>query len=431
MVQLKTEQWFKPDNAGIIFSALTSKHLINTFRLSVTLKEPVQLDKLQESLKEITPYFPGFQVNLKRGFFWHFFERCKQFPRVELDGQEPCIFFNAKRRGSFPFRIRIYHCRIALEVSHAITDGTGAIEFLNSLTCRYLEKRYQLPINCIEKLSSQQLDPAYWEDSFSKYYKGKFHEPHKEPKAFQLPFPNAKGQHYWITTGYINSQELYKIAKSHGVSVGVYLTSVYLYTLQDLQEELHQSGYGKKKPIRLDFPVNLRTLFPSKTRHNFFLPLHPVIYPALGHYTFEEIIHEVQCLVKLQLTPKYFMPMIGRNVAAAKQQFLKHIPLFIKAPVMRKIYRQNALQATSGSISNLGRVQIGESYQKYIEHYDFIPSYPNSRGVSCGIISYQNVCAITFGKSIQETLVERNFFGFLVRAGCQLKIDSNQAERAS
>ena len=42
------------------------------------------------------------------------------------------------KKGTFPFRVRAFQNRIAVEFHHSLTDGTGAITFLRALVGEYL-----------------------------------------------------------------------------------------------------------------------------------------------------------------------------------------------------------------------------------------------------------------------------------------------------
>lgn len=132
-------RWHKLDNTGKIFPLIANENLSNVFRISVTLKEEVNPELLQQALNEVLPWFEGFQVKLKRGFFWYYFEHNKRTPYIERESTYPCRYIAPKSNNLFLFRVSYYERRINLEVFHAITDGMGAVNFLRELTYRYLQ----------------------------------------------------------------------------------------------------------------------------------------------------------------------------------------------------------------------------------------------------------------------------------------------------
>ena len=78
-------------------------------------------------------------MQLKAGFFWYYFESNPAAPLVMADLKYPCMDMSFKKDGVFPFRVKAYKNRIAVEFSHILTDGMGAISFLKALVAEYLQ----------------------------------------------------------------------------------------------------------------------------------------------------------------------------------------------------------------------------------------------------------------------------------------------------
>jgi hypothetical protein len=67
----QVSDWYKLDNAGKIFPAVSTKKETNTFRVQMILKEEVDKDLLQLAADAVLERFPMFKVRLKNGFFWN------------------------------------------------------------------------------------------------------------------------------------------------------------------------------------------------------------------------------------------------------------------------------------------------------------------------------------------------------------------------
>ena len=67
--------WLKLDNAALIYPALLSKKIAAMFRLSVSLKENIDLNTLNMALINIMNRFPTFNFQLKEGLFWCYFDK--------------------------------------------------------------------------------------------------------------------------------------------------------------------------------------------------------------------------------------------------------------------------------------------------------------------------------------------------------------------
>lgn len=88
--------------------------------------------------------FPGFNVSLRSGMFWHYLEPSGTAPRVTPENLPICYGLHAGPQ-SVLFRVSYYRRRINVEVSHMISDGRGALEFLKALLGAYVAERYGLP----------------------------------------------------------------------------------------------------------------------------------------------------------------------------------------------------------------------------------------------------------------------------------------------
>ena len=60
-------RWEQLDNTAHIFPVIAGERLSNVYRVSVTLEEPVDPEKLQQALDMVLPRFDGFNVRLRKG----------------------------------------------------------------------------------------------------------------------------------------------------------------------------------------------------------------------------------------------------------------------------------------------------------------------------------------------------------------------------
>ena len=68
------KRWRRLDNTAKIFPVIANEQMSQVFRISVTLKEPVDPDILPQALEDILPQIRNFRVKLRRGLFWYYFE---------------------------------------------------------------------------------------------------------------------------------------------------------------------------------------------------------------------------------------------------------------------------------------------------------------------------------------------------------------------
>ena len=164
-------KWDKLDNTANLFPVIAGEDMTNVYRISVTLKEEINPQKLQEALDIILPKFGGFNVRLRQGVFWYYFEENgKRAPKVRKEDDYPCRFIVQNKNRSYMFRVTYYDNRINLEVFHVLTDGMGGINFIKELTYQYLRLAHpELKARVGDSLSSET--SLNREDSFLKNYK--------------------------------------------------------------------------------------------------------------------------------------------------------------------------------------------------------------------------------------------------------------------
>lgn len=60
-------QWYRLDNAGILYSALQREEYSAIYRFSALMTEPVRPAALQNAIDRVLPRFPSFAVRIRRG----------------------------------------------------------------------------------------------------------------------------------------------------------------------------------------------------------------------------------------------------------------------------------------------------------------------------------------------------------------------------
>ena len=82
-------RWDKLDNTAHLFPSIAGESMTNVYRISVTLKEEVQVEFLQQALDMILPKFDGFNLRMRTGVFWYYFEEFRMHQTQILIRQLP------------------------------------------------------------------------------------------------------------------------------------------------------------------------------------------------------------------------------------------------------------------------------------------------------------------------------------------------------
>ena len=416
-------KWFPIDNAGIFYPSIISDRVTTVFRLSVTVDHPIKVNKLQKALDLSLKYYPLFNVHCRSGFFWYYFEENKKRLLITQDSLYPCRKIPIKKKGVHPIQIKAFHNRISLEVSHSITDGTGAFIFLKHLIHQYfIELGYNIEI---EERTNKIRDLEI-EDSYKKYFKPEIPPPRKSDKAFHVPWKSERKDVYNIITGYSPADKVKNVAKSYGVSITEYLLGVLGLSLQKIFHSMPKKCQRRySKPFRLMVPIDLRKLFPSQTLRNFFLSIEPSFDPELGEFTFEEILKIIHHFMQVEVNEKYISRQISRNIRGQMES--KLIPLFMKTLILKSLYTKLGEGKYSTSISNMGIVNFDPLIESHIKKVEFIPPPSALCKIKVGVITHNNKMGITFGSVVKETQLEQLFFSKLVKDGIPVDIDTNRS----
>lgn len=82
--------------------------------------------------------YPLFQAVLRKGLFWFYLEHRDIRAVVKQETEPPCSRLYIPDKKSLLFQVTYDKDRINFEVFHALTDGTGAMHFLQELVQNYL-----------------------------------------------------------------------------------------------------------------------------------------------------------------------------------------------------------------------------------------------------------------------------------------------------
>lgn len=419
-----SKQWMRLDNAALIFPAIRRRRWVNAFRVSATLTEPVDPAVLQQAVTELMPRFPSMYVRLRTGLFWYYLEELPAPPTVREDYAYPLTLMQEKELHTCCLRVMYFRDRIAVEFFHSLTDGTGGMVYLKTLTARYLSLRYGLEIPAEEGVLDWREAPKAeeLEDSFFRHSNGVTLNDH-EPNALRLK-GTYEPDFLHLTTGVIPTPDLLEAAHRHGATVTVFLTAVMEETILRWQAESCPDR-RKRKPVKVTVPINLRRLYGSRTLRNFVLTLNPGVDPRMGDYSLEELCRRMAAQLAAEGTPQQMAGRIAANVNPQQMALIRAVPLPIKNLIMGIIYSRRGESKGCINLSNLGPVRLPAAMESWVRRMEFIigtqRSYPNN----CSVASFGGETCINMIRNIRESELERRFFSRLVELGVPVLIESN------
>lgn len=389
----------KLDNSAKAFSVGGKKHT-NTFRLTASLKEKININFLKEAVNKTLKKYPSYKVKLKSGFFWNKLEFNTNKPVVEEDNKK----FDLTKTNDYLFRVTYFNNMINLDACHILTDGLGAIILLKEILSNYLDLKYELKTNK-NKIKNEI---NYIEDEHLKYVNKKLTYKNKninssfliKDKSF-LKF--TKTNHFII-----NLSNLKNKCKKNNVSITEYLTAIYIYAI-------YNSLYDKttNKDITLTVPIDLRRYYNVESFSNFFTSMNIesniVNNPDIS---FDKLLKQISNEYKTKLTDDNIPKYLFRDVKLGTNPVVNLMPLFIKRFFMNNISKY-IVKSTTSTFSNVGPIKLEDKYKKYINN---IVAYANAgkiQRIKCTTCSYENNFIITINSNIENNKFEDEFSNLL------------------
>ncbi len=421
-------RWTPLDNAAKIYPAVRTKNWSNVFRLSATLKEDVDATVLQTALDVTVRRFPVLCARLRRGVFWYYLQQIRRAPSVRDENSYPLSGMYSEEMRECAFRVIVYKKRIAVEMFHSLTDGSGGLVFLKTLVAEYIYQKYGVWIPATDGVLGRLDEPtdAEMEDCFQKYV-GPVTVSRKGTDAWQVRGTPEKDDYIHITCLRVKTSDLVCKAREHNVTVTTFLGAAMMDALQNMQAQ-YVSNPMKRKAVKVQLPVNLRNLFPSTTLRNFALYTTPEVDPRLGHYDFRELCDVVRSTMALEVNPKFMSSMIATNVSSERIFAIRMVPLFIKNIIMKMVFDSVGERKACLSLSNLGLVKLPEEMRPYVDRFDFILGVQSSAPYNCGVVSYEKTTCINFIRNIRESDLEYHFFKVLQGLGLEVEVESNSPQ---
>ena len=419
------KQWYRLDNAALIFPAIIRKNWNNVFRVSVTLKEPVDPETLNRAIAEIRPRFPTWFVRLRTGFFWYYLETIGEAPKAREDFAYPLTHMTRKELKTCCVRFLYYGNRIAVEIFHSVTDGTGGLMLLENLTARYLTLKYGTEIPAEGYIADIREEPKAEEirDCFLSCGAPRTLS-RAEDTAYRLSGTPEPDLFRHLITGIVPTDILKEKARERGVTVTAFLAAVLAEAAGKRQQAEGKTG-KRARPVKITIPVNLRKTFGMNTLRNFTLAVNIGFDPRLGDYTHEQICALMGHQLAAETIPQRMAGRVAKNVNLQRNLLLRLTPLAVKRICMRIVYALSGENKGCLNLSNMGVVRLPEAMAERAERFDFVIgvqyTYPNN----CSVVTYGGKTYISMIRGIRESELERLVFSRLVELGIPVEVESN------
>lgn len=399
-------EWTRLENSAIIYPSCQTHKYAVVYRMSVTLDKIIDRALLNQALRNIMPRFPSFGFTIRKGLFWWFLHKLENDAQLTPGG--PLRPFSIKKNGGYMFKLSASGKRIDLDVFHALTDGTGAMTFLLSVTGEYLRLAEGVSI----EYGKWVYDPAKapleeeMEDGFDRFSGAKGSLDQESP-AYHIKGKEELPEVLNSLGVSLSSADIAAKAREIDCTVTELLSALMLYSMQELRR--NDPSRRKHSALRMELPVNLRPVFASRTLRNFSSYVYLSLDVANGEYSLEDAVREIKYQKRLYVQPSHLTRRIAANVALEDNFAVRCVPLFLKKPIINIINHLKGDKYATYTFSNLGRIELPEAMREHVRDIHFILGRTRKRSGSCACVSYGGTLNLDFSRKIAEDDFERIF----------------------
>jgi len=418
----KKKYWYKLDNAGKIFPAVSQDERSNVFRLSFYIDEEVDKERLENAVNKVLSRFETFAVQLKNGLFWNYFAANDRRFKVEVEPAQVCKYFKPVENNGYLFKVYYLDNKITLETFHALSDGTGALHFLKSLVYQYyilsgLKMSHENKI-----LGEKPISRKESEDNFVTNYNPAMRKNLNEEKAYHLKGERF-GQHWvMVIKARLETKAFIEIVKNkYHCTITQFVTALLGYSIYKETVDF----VGTKKPLKIFVPVNLRPYFDSVTLRNFSLYIKGTYDSKRTDWTFENMLELTKEQFVDQLDRDKLQSRISSLVGFEKNPLIRVLPLVLKTIAFKIGYNILGESISSCSISNLGIVDLPSSLKSKVLDADFINA---GYSLAMTLVSLKEHTNIIVSTPIKDLSIINHMISLLVSEGLQVTLDTNYKE---
>ena len=391
---MKKRDWYTLDNSAKIMPSTTTNLNTNVFRLSCTLTKEVDEKVLQEALDKTLLEFPMYLCTMKDGLFWHYLEKADYKPLVNIEKTHIC----SKLSNDMLFRVSYYKKRINLDVSHVLSDGNGSMQFFKYLICTYINIKQKLNLNI--PLNDSTITEKE-KDDFKTFDKNNLDfKINRRKLGYKLKMAKKNTIKHDVIEMHLPLDKIKATSKKYNTTITVYLTAVYIKSIIE-----NMKAKDLKRPVGITIPVDLRSIFPSKTIRNFFYTFLTSYKANDKDVNLEDIIKEIAEQFKEELTKENLQKKLNSFMLLEKILVIRLVPNFIK-DFSLKFFAMNGKRGQTTVLSNLGVIKLPEEYEKYVTTFS---AFASTDDIQLCVCSYKNDLILNFSSHFRSKDIERSF----------------------
>ena len=378
-----------------VYASTANDKYLGTFSITAHLKEAVNPQVLQQALNDLVkrqPYISGRLRNFK-------YELLAEPSRIAPEAEQPLFSAYYNEGDGHILRVLYGERYFKVETSHHMTDGRGLSKITSALLVRYFELLgVEMDKGDIMDCADSPM-PEETEDAYARYASPEKPQPNKDG----LKGKAYKHNHFASapTRVAVRTFDLAKIkasAKAHDITVGTYIAARILSAIAK-----ERDASGSKAQIVINFPVDFRSFFPSKTIRNFVNSKNIVMPEGVE---FSAMAQQVQQQLAT-VDAKFAQTAVDEANIALKA--LNRMPRWLERFMLGMVTRTMFKKVTT-MLSNLGLVRLPKQVEERIENLEFVISPTPSLPYTFACIAVGNALTLSITADIEgDALIEKIF----------------------
>lgn len=408
----KNNDWFSLDNSSKVYPLSMGEDFMSIYRLSYYLREDINPIILQLALDYVMIRFPLFRTSIHKGFFWNYLDSISKHYDLEEEVHLPCSHINISKYKNQSFRVVYYKNRVSCEFFHILSDAHGGVVFLTTLINEYfrlnkIEVSYNdYALNTLSNIHKEETIDAFLMIKPQAKKGGLI-----EKKALELDGKMSVLRPCQILHYDLDLSLVYSLAKEKDVTINELLLSFLFLILS--------YSTSKDGEIKIQVPVNMRKYYAFNTLRNFSL-YNTISISKRKIKNLDEVIKIVKEQSREKINKEALDGVMYKALDLVKKVSI--VPLFIKKPITKFIYRHFGECGSTTVLSNLGKVSLPEEMTREILKADFSLGTTLSNKVLFSIITINNTLTLTISKFTTNTAIENNLYSLLKEYNLIMKV---------
>ncbi len=404
---------YRMDCSAVVYPYIGTKDINQSFTMEADLFEDIDPERLKKAVQSLCERFPTMFVTLKKDNKEYMLRHVHDTSSFVMKRDEILNRPFDLSDGSNLIRITYEKNRVAVEVFHSVSDGSGGISLLKSIIAEYYRSMgEEIPATCGILHKEDEVKESEIEDSFRTNCDVTRKNAPRSGKRAQQYYHDGPFDKWHLTEITVNIDDLKVLSKNAGATITEYVATLYLYAFYR-----HFKGKKINKPITLSVPINLRPMFGSETLRNFSLYFFATVPEKKGEVTFDDILQKVKKDFVEGTNKELILDMIKTNATQNDMKIFLLAPIGIKRAILRfgnALYGEGLFTST---LSNLGVVKFPEELQSKVKMFRAILGPSPKNNLKMTAYCYGKTFGMMFASCLKSREIEEDIKNILEEKG--------------